>query len=118
MVTLMNIFFGNICMSSNQNCHILSLHIRNIPREQISAFETCQFAIVLYPCFDFCSLFTLWFYTSQMKYQEEFFHDQIEKIHKATEEKEIKFEKLLQEERAKARQSDVDSGSTEDRRQR
>ncbi|KAF0888595.1 hypothetical protein E2562_016064 [Oryza meyeriana var. granulata] len=57
-------------------------------------------------------------YEKEMKFQEKFFHDQIERIHKATEEKEIKFEKLLQEERANARQSDVGSGSTEDCKQR
>ncbi|XP_006664413.2 protein SUPPRESSOR OF GENE SILENCING 3 homolog [Oryza brachyantha] len=57
-------------------------------------------------------------YEKEMKFQEQFFHDQIEKIHKATEEKEIKFEQLLQEERIKARRSEVGSGSTEDRRQR
>lgn len=57
-------------------------------------------------------------YEEEMKSQEKFFHDQIENIHKATEEKESKFEKLLQEERAKARQCDVDSGTTENRRLR
>lgn len=51
-----------------------------------------------------------------MKYQEEFFHSQIEDIHKATEEKEKLFEKLLQEERSKARRFDVDSGTTEEDR--
>lgn len=54
----------------------------------------------------------------QMKYQEEFFHSQIEDIHEATEEKEKLFEKLLQEERSKARRFDVDSGTTEDRKMR
>ena len=53
-----------------------------------------------------------------MKSQEKFFHDQIENIHKATEDKESEFERLLQEERAKARQWDVDSGTTENRRLR
>ena len=53
-----------------------------------------------------------------MKYQEEFFHNQIESIHKITEAKEKEFEKLLQEERAKARHFDVESGTTEDRRLR
>ena len=53
-----------------------------------------------------------------MKYQEEFFHNQIESIHSITEAKEEEFEKLLQEERAKARRFDVDSGTTEDRRLR
>ncbi|KAG8051258.1 hypothetical protein GUJ93_ZPchr0009g1195 [Zizania palustris] len=57
-------------------------------------------------------------YEKEMKFQEKFFHDQIERIHKATEEKESRFEKLLQEERSKARQSDVDSGSSEDRKLR
>ncbi|XP_062202460.1 protein SUPPRESSOR OF GENE SILENCING 3 homolog isoform X2 [Phragmites australis] len=55
-------------------------------------------------------------YEQEMKYQEEFFHKQIENIHKATEVKEKVFEKLLQEERSKARCFDVDSGTTEDRR--
>jgi hypothetical protein len=53
-----------------------------------------------------------------MKSQEEFFHVQIENIHKATEDKVSEFERLLQEERAKARQCDVDSGTTENRRLR
>jgi len=53
-----------------------------------------------------------------MKYQEEFFHNQIESIHSITEAKEEEFEKLLQEECAKARRFDVDSGTTEDRRLR
>jgi hypothetical protein len=53
-----------------------------------------------------------------MKYQEEFFHNQIDSIHKITEAKEKEFEKLLQEERSKARRFDVDSGTTEDRRLR
>jgi hypothetical protein len=60
-------------------------------------------------------LLTLCFLVLQMKYQEEFFHNQIEKIHKATEDKEKMFEKLLQEERSKARRFDMDSGTTEDR---
>lgn len=42
----------------------------------------------------------------------------MEKIHKATEEKEMKFERLLQAERAKAKQSNMDFGSNEDRKQR
>ncbi|KAJ1265164.1 hypothetical protein BS78_08G058800 [Paspalum vaginatum] len=54
-------------------------------------------------------------YEQEMKYQEEFFHNQIESIHKATEDKEKVFEKLLQEERLKARHFDVDSGTSEDR---
>ncbi|CAD6268066.1 unnamed protein product [Miscanthus lutarioriparius] len=53
-------------------------------------------------------------YEQEMKYQEEFFHSQIEDIHKATEDKEKLFEKLLQEERSKARRFDVDSGTTKD----
>ncbi|KAG2623448.1 hypothetical protein PVAP13_3KG061400 [Panicum virgatum] len=57
-------------------------------------------------------------YEQEMKYQEEFFHNQIESIHRITEAKEEEFEKLLQEERAKARRFDVDSGTTEDRRLR
>ncbi|TVU51336.1 hypothetical protein EJB05_02755, partial [Eragrostis curvula] len=57
-------------------------------------------------------------YEQEMKYQEEFFHNQIENIHKATEDKEKMFEKLLQEERSKARRFDVDSGTTEDRKLR
>ena len=60
----------------------------------------------------------LFFHALQMKYQEEFFHNQIESIHSITEAKEEEFEKLLQEERAKARRFDVDSGTTEDRRLR
>ncbi|XP_006664415.2 protein SUPPRESSOR OF GENE SILENCING 3 homolog [Oryza brachyantha] len=57
-------------------------------------------------------------YKNEMKLQEQFYQDQIERIHKAAEEMEIKFEQLLQEERKKARRSEVVSGSTEDRRQR
>ena len=53
-----------------------------------------------------------------MKSQEKFFYDQIEIIQKDREEKECEFEKLLQEERAKARQCDVDSGSTKNHRLR
>jgi hypothetical protein len=53
-----------------------------------------------------------------MKSQETFFHDQIENIHQATEDKVSEFERLLQEERAKARQCDVDSGTSENRRLR
>jgi septal ring factor EnvC (AmiA/AmiB activator) len=73
----------------------------------------------------------------QMNSQEKFFNDQIENIRKAMEEKESEieklrqeesaefekllqeqrseFEKLLQVERAKARQCDVDAGTTENR---
>ncbi|KAM3196951.1 hypothetical protein ACQJBY_072563 [Aegilops geniculata] len=57
-------------------------------------------------------------YEEEMKSQEKFFHDQIENIHKALEDKEREFERLLQEERAKARQCDVDSGTSENRRLR
>ncbi|KAM3205987.1 hypothetical protein ACQJBY_061589 [Aegilops geniculata] len=58
-------------------------------------------------------------YEEEMKSQEKFFHDQIENIHKALEDKEREFERLLQEERAKARRCDVDSsGTTENRRLR
>ncbi|CAN6330805.1 unnamed protein product [Urochloa humidicola] len=57
-------------------------------------------------------------YEQEMKYQEEFFHNQIDSIHKITVAKEKEFEKLLQEERSKARSFDVDSGTTEDRRLR
>ncbi|EMS59902.1 hypothetical protein TRIUR3_00587 [Triticum urartu] len=57
-------------------------------------------------------------YEEEMKSQEKFFLDQIENIHKALEDKEREFERLLQEERAKARQCDVDSGTTENRRLR
>ncbi|KAF8658059.1 hypothetical protein HU200_059523 [Digitaria exilis] len=53
-------------------------------------------------------------YEQEMKYQEEFFHNQIDGIHKITEAKEKEFEKLLQEERSKARRFGVDSGTTED----
>ncbi|KAF8664038.1 hypothetical protein HU200_054945 [Digitaria exilis] len=49
-------------------------------------------------------------YEQEMKYQEEFFHNQIDGIHKITEAKEKEFERLLQE----ARRFDVDSGTTED----
>lgn len=54
----------------------------------------------------------------EMDYQESFLMEQMEKIHKATEEKEMKFERLLQAERAKAKQSDMDSGINEDRKHR
>jgi hypothetical protein len=53
-----------------------------------------------------------------MKSQEEIFHGLIEDIHKATEDKEKQFEKLLQEERSKARRFDVDSGTMKDRQLR
>lgn len=53
-----------------------------------------------------------------MDNQEHFFKEQMEKVHKATEEKERIYERLLQEERAKAKQSDIDSGTTEDRKLR
>ncbi|XP_020573678.1 protein SUPPRESSOR OF GENE SILENCING 3 homolog [Phalaenopsis equestris] len=45
-----------------------------------------------------------------MDFQEHFFKDQIDKIHKHTEEKERQYEKLLQEERAKAKSADSNSG--------
>ncbi|KAE8797816.1 hypothetical protein D1007_26949 [Hordeum vulgare] len=51
----------------------------------------------------------------EMTSQEKFFDDQIENLYKAMEEKESEYEKRLQEERAKARQYDVDSGTTENR---
>nr|CAD1842145.1 unnamed protein product [Ananas comosus var. bracteatus] len=54
----------------------------------------------------------------EMDNQERFFKEQMEKVHKATEEKERIYERLLQEERAKAKQSDIDSGTTEDRKLR
>ncbi|XP_073013393.1 protein SUPPRESSOR OF GENE SILENCING 3 homolog [Typha latifolia] len=54
----------------------------------------------------------------EMDFQEQFFKEQMDKVYKATEEKERIFEKLLQEERVKARQSDVDSGTSEDRKHR
>ncbi|KAK1628362.1 hypothetical protein QYE76_002677 [Lolium multiflorum] len=57
-------------------------------------------------------------YEEEMKSQETFFHDQIQNIHQATEDKVSEFERLLQEERAKARQCDVDSGTSENRRLR
>ncbi|KAK8449935.1 hypothetical protein SEVIR_7G287400v4 [Setaria viridis] len=57
-------------------------------------------------------------YKQEMKYQEEFFHNQIEIIYKAREDEEKEFEKLLQEERSKARRFDVDSGTTEVRKLR
>lgn len=50
-----------------------------------------------------------------MDYLEQFFKEQIEKVHKATEEKEKNFQSQLQEERFKATQSDIDVGSNEDR---
>lgn len=57
-------------------------------------------------------------YEEEMKSQEEIFHGLIEDIHKATEDKEKQFEKLLQEERSKARRFDVDSGTMKDRQLR
>ncbi|CAL9135303.1 unnamed protein product [Musa textilis] len=54
----------------------------------------------------------------EMDYQEKFFKEQMDKIHKATEEKERTFEKLLQEERAKAKHSDVNCGTNEEQRLR
>ncbi|PKA66755.1 Protein suppresor of gene silencing 3 like [Apostasia shenzhenica] len=49
-----------------------------------------------------------------MDFQERFFKEQIEKIHRHTEEKEKEYEKLLQEERAKAKLAESNSGNTED----
>lgn len=49
-----------------------------------------------------------------MDYLEQFFKEQIEKVHKATEEKEENFQNQLQEERSKATQSDINIGSSED----
>ncbi|XP_008795270.1 protein SUPPRESSOR OF GENE SILENCING 3 homolog [Phoenix dactylifera] len=54
----------------------------------------------------------------EMDYLEQFFKEQMDKVHNAIEEKESTFEKLLQEERTKAKQSVVDSGTSEDRRLR
>uniref|UniRef100_A0A1D1XZ20 Protein SUPPRESSOR OF GENE SILENCING 3 n=1 Tax=Anthurium amnicola TaxID=1678845 RepID=A0A1D1XZ20_9ARAE len=54
----------------------------------------------------------------EMDQQEHFFKKQMDKVHKATEEKERIFEKLLQEERAKARQAYIDTGTKEDQRLR
>ncbi|KAM0940209.1 hypothetical protein DsansV1_C19g0161471 [Dioscorea sansibarensis] len=51
----------------------------------------------------------------EMDYQESFFKDQIAKIHKVIEEKEKMFEQRLQAEQAKAKQSDTDSGTNEER---
>ncbi|KAL6905490.1 hypothetical protein ACP4OV_003091 [Aristida adscensionis] len=55
-------------------------------------------------------------YKQEMKAQEDFFHDQIENIHKASEENLRMYEKGVLEQCAKARNCDVDSGSSEDRR--
>lgn len=52
----------------------------------------------------------------EMDFQDRFFKEQMNKIHTATEEKEGMYEKLLQQARAKAKQSDVDCGTHEDRR--
>ncbi|WOL14274.1 hypothetical protein Cni_G23054 [Canna indica] len=43
----------------------------------------------------------------EMDYQENFFKEQMDKIHKATEEKERRFEEMLQQERAKANHLDA-----------
>lgn len=53
-----------------------------------------------------------------MDFQEHFFKEQMALVQKETEEKERKYEILLQEERAKAKLSDVNSGSNEERRLR
>lgn len=50
-----------------------------------------------------------------MDYQESFFKDQIAKIRNVIEEKEKMFEQRLQAEQAKAKQSDTDSGTNEER---
>ncbi|MQL89004.1 hypothetical protein Taro_021572 [Colocasia esculenta] len=47
----------------------------------------------------------------EMDQQEHFFKEQMEKVHRVTEEKERVFEKLLQEERAKVRQAYMGTGS-------
>ncbi|XP_042374481.1 protein SUPPRESSOR OF GENE SILENCING 3 homolog [Zingiber officinale] len=54
----------------------------------------------------------------EMDYQEHFFKEQMDKIHSATEEKERLFEKLQQEECAKAKHSDLNSGTTEEKKLR
>lgn len=54
----------------------------------------------------------------QMDYQENFFKEQMDKIHRATEEKEQLFEKLQQEEHGKAKLSDLNSGTPEEKRLR
>ncbi|XP_039125123.1 protein SUPPRESSOR OF GENE SILENCING 3 homolog [Dioscorea cayenensis subsp. rotundata] len=51
----------------------------------------------------------------EMDYQESFFKDQIAKIRNVIEEKEKMFEQRLQAEQAKAKQSDTDSGTNEER---
>lgn len=51
-----------------------------------------------------------------MDYQEQFFKEQMENVQKDIEEKERKYEILLQEERAKAKQSVVNSGTNDERR--
>ena len=53
-----------------------------------------------------------------MDYQEQFFKDQMAKVRKDIEEKEEKYEILLQQERTKAKQSVEHSGSNEERRLR
>ncbi|KAJ0982448.1 hypothetical protein J5N97_010703 [Dioscorea zingiberensis] len=50
-----------------------------------------------------------------MDIQENFFKEQMMKIHKMTEEKEKKFEQLFQVEREKAKQADIESGTNEER---
>ncbi|OMO90394.1 hypothetical protein CCACVL1_07380 [Corchorus capsularis] len=54
----------------------------------------------------------------EMDTQEEFFKEQIQKIHDARDEKEEKFEKLQQEEREKVKQSSPNPSNTEEYRRR
>lgn len=49
----------------------------------------------------------------QMEFNAKFYHEQIERLRKDTEEKENEFERLLQEELARAIECDVDSETTE-----
>ncbi|KAJ0977241.1 hypothetical protein J5N97_012715 [Dioscorea zingiberensis] len=51
----------------------------------------------------------------EMDIQENFFKEQMMKIHEMTEEKEKMFEQLLQVEREKAKQADIESGTNEER---
>lgn len=57
-------------------------------------------------------------YQEQMDFQERFFKEQMERVQQTTIEKEKQFERLLQEERAKATRTHADSGTKEDRRRR
>ncbi|OMO61141.1 hypothetical protein COLO4_33528 [Corchorus olitorius] len=54
----------------------------------------------------------------EMDTQEEFFKEQIQKLHDARDEKEEKFEKLQQEEREKVKQSSPNPSNTEEYRRR